>query len=92
MLSHLAEEFDRCLRVVVIVDTQDAKVRRFIDSGELIEALPSSSNPRNEFHIELDRTAWNLQRGIGWPGTRTILFPGYLSDVVAVKEFQDGRR
>jgi hypothetical protein len=65
MLSHLAEEFDRCLRVVVVVDAQDTKAGRFIYSGELVEAPASSSDPRDEFHIELDRAAGNLQRGIG---------------------------
>ena len=56
---------NRCLRVVVVVDAQDTKARRFIYSGELVEAPASSSDPRDEFHIELDRAAGNLQRGIG---------------------------
>ena len=92
MLSHLAEEFDRCLRVVVIVDAQDAKACRFIDGGELVEALASSSDTRNEFHIELDGAAGNLQRGIGRLGARAILLLGDLSHVVAMKKFQNGCR
>src|SRR5690242_6268565 len=89
MLSNLAEEFDRCPGVVVIIDAQDAKACRFIDGGELVEALTSSSDPRNEFHIELDRAAGNLQRGIGRLGARAILLLRYLSNVVAMKKFKN---
>jgi hypothetical protein len=51
-----ARRFD----VVVIVDAHHPRASRFMDSGELVEALPNSSEVRNEFQIEMDQTARNL--------------------------------
>ena len=43
MILDLAEEIDSGLGIVVVVDAQDAKSRRFVDSRELIKALTRSS-------------------------------------------------
>ena len=60
MLTNFPEEVDGSLGVVVVVDAQNAKPRSFINRCELIKALTSSSNTRNELHIELDGAARNL--------------------------------
>jgi hypothetical protein len=74
MLADFPEEVDGGLSVVVVVDAQDAKPGRFIDGRELIKSLARFSHTGNELHIELDRAAWNLQRGIRWFWARTIFF------------------
>jgi len=70
MLLDLSEEVDSGLGVVVVVDAQDAKSRRFVNGRKLIKALTRSSHAGNKLHIELDRAAWNLQRCIRWFGGR----------------------
>jgi hypothetical protein len=60
MLTNFPEEVDGSLGFVVVVDAQNAKPRSFINRCELIKALTSSSNTRNELHIELDGAARNL--------------------------------
>jgi len=74
MILDLSEEVDSGLGVVVVVDAQDAKSRRFVNRRELIKALTRSSHTGNKLHIELDRAAWNLQRCIRWFWAGTILF------------------
>ena len=73
MLLDLPEEVDGGLGVVVVVDAQHAKSGRFVNGRKLIKALTRSSHTGNELHIELDRAAWNLQRGIRWFWARAIL-------------------
>jgi hypothetical protein len=73
MILDLSEEVDGSLGVVVVVDAQHAKSRRFVNSRELIKALTRSSHTGNKLHIELDRAAWDLQRCIRWFGPGTIL-------------------
>lgn len=46
----LIEEGHRRTRLVVVVDPGYAVAGRLINGGELVEALASSSNTRNEFH------------------------------------------
>src|ERR1700733_8244875 len=74
MIPDLSEEVDSGLGVVVVVDAQDSKSRRFVNRRELIKALTRSSHTGNKLHIELDRAAWNLQRCIRWFWAGTILF------------------
>jgi len=92
MILDLAEEVDSGLGIVVVVDAQDAKSRRFVDSRELIKALTCSSHTGNKLHIELDRAAWNLQRCIRWFWAGTILLQRNGANVMTMKDLQDGRR
>jgi hypothetical protein len=58
----------------------------------LIKALTSSSNARNELHVELDRAARNLEGSVRWFRTGSILLHGNATDTVAMKYFQNGCR
>ncbi len=75
VILDLSEEVDGGLGVVVVVDAQDAKSRRFVNSRKLIKTLTGSSDARNELHIQLYRAARNLQRRIRWFWAGTILLP-----------------
>ena len=74
MLSDFLKEVDGRLGVVVIVDAQDTKSGRFINSRELIKALTRSSYTWDKLHIELHRAAWNLEGCIRRFWTGPILF------------------
>jgi hypothetical protein len=74
MFPDFLEKFDGGLGVVVVVDSQHAKSGRFVNGRKLIKALTRSSHTGNEFHIQLDGAAWNLQRRIRWFWTGTISF------------------
>lgn len=80
------------LGVVVVVDAQHAKSRRFVNSRKLIKALTRSSHTGNELHIQLDRAARNLQRCIRWFWAGTILLLRNGSNVMTMKDLQDSRR
>jgi len=73
MLSDFLQELDGGLGVVVIVDAENSKSRRFVDRRELIETLTRTSHWRNKFHVELHRAPRNLQWSIGGLGPRAIL-------------------
>jgi hypothetical protein len=73
MIPDLSEEVASGLGVVVVVDAQDTKSGRFVNSRALIKTLTRSSHTGNELHIELDRAAWNLERCIRWFWAGTIL-------------------
>lgn len=90
VLTHFREEVDGSLGVVVIIDTQNSKSRGFINGCELIEALAGSSHARNEFHVELHGTAWDLKWSIGWLWPRAIFLQRDPANVVAAKDFKDG--
>ena len=83
MILDLSEEVDSGLGVVVVVDAQHAKSRRFVNSRKLIKALTCSSHTGNELHIELDRAARDLQRRIRWfwgRGDTSFVKPGQRDD------------
>jgi hypothetical protein len=92
MLSDLLQELHRGLRVVVIVDAENPKSRRFVNRCELIEALTRTTHTRNEFHIELHGTAWNRMGSVGRLGARAILLQRDSANVMPMKDFQDGCR
>ena len=75
VILDLSKEFDGSLGVVMVVDAQHPKARRFVNSGKLIKALTRFPHARNELHIQLHRAAWNLQRCIRrlWAGTVLLL-------------------
>ena len=89
-LCHLIQELHRGLGVVVIVDAQYAETRGLVNGGELIEALARSAHTGNAFHIELHRAARNLKGSVGRLGAWAILLQGGSSNVMPVKDFQDG--
>jgi hypothetical protein len=64
MLSNLLEKLHCRPRIIVIVNPQHAEPSRLVNGGELVEALACPPHPRNEFHIELDGTAGDLERGV----------------------------
>jgi hypothetical protein len=92
MLPNLVQELDRCLSVVVVVDAQNTKPSRFVDGCELVEALPSAPDSRNEFHIELYRTAWYLQWGVSRLRAWAEFLLGDRAHVVTMKELVNGGR
>jgi len=91
MLADFLQEVHRCLGVVVIIDAQHAKECGFIDRRELIEALASSSQSRDELHVELDRSPWNGKRSIYRFRAWAILLQRYSAYVMAMEDFEDGR-
>lgn len=90
MFSNLAQELDRRFSVVVVVDSQHAETCRFIDSRELVEALTSSSDAGNKFHIELHGPSRDVERSVSWLRARTIFLLRDRPYVVTAKEFVDG--
>lgn len=92
MLPHLLEKLDRRSRIVMIVDPQDAESSRFVNGGELVEALACPRCPRNEFHIELHRTTGNSERGVIRLRARTVPSLGNRTHMVTVKELVNGCR
>src|SRR2546425_9045296 len=48
MLTHLREEVDCGLGVVVVVNAENAEARGFVNGRELVEALACSPNPWDE--------------------------------------------
>ncbi len=89
MLTHLREEVDCGLGVVVIVNAENAEARGFVNGCELIETLAGSSHARNEFHVELHGAAWDLKWSIGWLWTWAIFLQRDPANVMAMKDFKD---
>lgn len=88
-LSNFPQEVDGRLGVVMVVDAKDPEPGRFINGCELIKALASPADARNELHIELYRAAWNRKRSIGRLRAWAIFLQRDSANVVPMKDFQN---
>jgi hypothetical protein len=90
MLTNFPKEVDGRLGVIVAVDAQNAKACSFINRRKLIKALASSSNTRNELHIELDGAPRNLEGSVRGFRARAIFLQRNATNSMAAKYFKDG--
>ena len=58
--EEVVEELDRGLLIAAGIDAKDPESGAVVDSRELIEAFPSSTNRGDELDVHLDSVAWLL--------------------------------